>query len=153
MPAIVIPAPNTNVKKSDIVNNLTSTETQKPLSAAQGKALNDLIAQSTANIFTLKSGETTIGNIMCAGYNTGSGNYFAFFVPVEAKGLTPISASVTSETVIYTPTGRFIFPSRPTITVTQSYGNGLILEVSYPSTQTPNICGTIYAIGLKIVCQ
>ena len=41
MPAIVIPAPNTNVKKSDIVDNLTSTATNQPLSAAQGKALNE----------------------------------------------------------------------------------------------------------------
>ena len=70
MPAIVIPAPNANVKKSDIINNLTSTSTTAPLSAAQGKALKDLIEQSTAkdnldlssktaiatDVFTLTSG-------------------------------------------------------------------------------------------------
>ena len=50
MPAIVIPAPNANVKKSDIINNLTSTAANVPLAAAQGKALKDLIAQSTATI-------------------------------------------------------------------------------------------------------
>ena len=48
MGTAIIPAPNLNVKKTDIVNNLTSTNTDKPLSAAQGKALKDLIAQSTA---------------------------------------------------------------------------------------------------------
>lgn len=36
------------VAKADIVDNLTSTNTDKPLSAAQGKALNEAIAQSTA---------------------------------------------------------------------------------------------------------
>lgn len=34
--------------KSDVINNLTSTATDKPLSAAQGKALSEAIAQSTA---------------------------------------------------------------------------------------------------------
>ena len=50
MGTAIIPAPNLNVKKTDIVNNLTSTNTDKPLSAAQGKALNDLVAQSTATL-------------------------------------------------------------------------------------------------------
>ena len=111
------------------------------------------IAQSTANVSTLKSGETTVGNIMCAGYNTGSGNYFDFFVPINAKGLTPISASVSSDTAIFTPTGRISFSSQPSITVMGATDNGVRLEVAYPSTQTPNICGTIYATILKIVCQ
>lgn len=111
------------------------------------------IAQSTANIFTLKSGATYIGDVVCAGYNTGSGNYFDFFVPIEAKGLTPISASATSDTVIFTPTGRVPFSSPPSITVRGSTGNGVLLEVMYPSTQTANICGTIYATALRIVCQ
>lgn len=34
----------------DVVNNLTSTATDKPLSAAQGKALNEAIQQSTATV-------------------------------------------------------------------------------------------------------
>jgi hypothetical protein len=45
MPAIVIPAPNANVKKSDIVNNLTSTSTTAPLSANMGKTLHDKVTQ------------------------------------------------------------------------------------------------------------
>lgn len=45
MPATVIPAPNTNVKKSEIINNLTSTATDKPLSANMGKTLNDKVTQ------------------------------------------------------------------------------------------------------------
>ena len=42
-------AVNSKINISDIVNNLTSTATNKPLSAAQGKALND--AYTTLNIF------------------------------------------------------------------------------------------------------
>lgn len=41
MSTAVIPAPKKFVEKTDIVNNLTSTATDQPLSAAQGKALND----------------------------------------------------------------------------------------------------------------
>lgn len=39
------------IRTSDVVNNLTSTVTDKPLSAAQGKALNDKII--TMNTFAL----------------------------------------------------------------------------------------------------
>lgn len=38
------------IRTGDVVDNLTSTATDKPLSAAQGKALNEAIAQSTADI-------------------------------------------------------------------------------------------------------
>ena len=39
------------IPTSDVVNNLTSTATDKPLSAAQGKALSEAIAQSTAKTY------------------------------------------------------------------------------------------------------
>lgn len=39
-------AVNSKINISDIVNNLTSTATNKPLSAAQGKALNDALSNS-----------------------------------------------------------------------------------------------------------
>lgn len=41
--------------ENDIVNGLTSTATDKPLSAAQGKALNEAIAQSTAIPFSYQA--------------------------------------------------------------------------------------------------
>lgn len=40
---------------SDIVNNLTSTATNKPLSAAQGKALNDALGTTNNNLNTLSN--------------------------------------------------------------------------------------------------
>lgn len=59
------------VLKTDVVNNLTSTATNVPLSAAQGKALNDKIAaaQTAANDALPKSGGTLIG-IVAAQSNT-----------------------------------------------------------------------------------
>lgn len=39
---------NSKINISDIVNNLTSTATNKPLSAAQGKALNDALVKRAA---------------------------------------------------------------------------------------------------------
>lgn len=38
------------VKKTDVVDNLTSTSTNVPLSAKQGKILNDLIGQAISYI-------------------------------------------------------------------------------------------------------
>jgi len=45
MSTAVIPAPKKFVEKTDIVNNLTSTSTTQPLSAAQGKVLNEQITK------------------------------------------------------------------------------------------------------------
>ena len=45
-----ISALNSKLNISDVVNNLTSTSTTQPLSAAQGKALNDALATKEAKI-------------------------------------------------------------------------------------------------------
>lgn len=45
-----ISALNSKLNISDVVNNLTSTSTTQPLSAAQGKALNDALATKQAQI-------------------------------------------------------------------------------------------------------
>ena len=54
------------LKTSDVVNNLNSTETTKVLSAAQGKALNDIITQSTYEAWSATG--VTSGNIIIARY-------------------------------------------------------------------------------------
>lgn len=53
------------VLKTNVVNNLTSTSTDVPLSAAQGKALNDSITsvKTTANAALPKSGGTLTGAV------------------------------------------------------------------------------------------
>ena len=50
MGTLVIPAPAKYVRKSEIVDNLTSTNIDKPLSAAMGKTLEEHIQQSTASV-------------------------------------------------------------------------------------------------------
>lgn len=74
---------NEFVLKTDIVNNLTTTTTNVPLSANQGKVLNDSIAQVNSTISTLsntvnnkldKSGGTLTGQLVAQGntnYTTG----------------------------------------------------------------------------------
>ena len=104
MGTAIIPAPNLNVKKTDIVNNLTSTNTDKPLSAAQGKALNDLIAQSTAtldshikahnlgNITTLSAFQNALDS-MVSGI-TGVGFYeYMFTAYFSGTGFAPFNIS------------------------------------------------------------
>ena len=54
-----ISALNSKLNISDVVNNLTSTSTTQPLSAAQGKALNDALA--TTN--NAKADKTTVNEI------------------------------------------------------------------------------------------
>jgi hypothetical protein len=71
MPAIVIPAPNENVKKSDIVNKLTSTDPTKVLAAPQGKALNDKIDNLISTIHV--SGTTGSTGEFVTTYGWGNG--------------------------------------------------------------------------------
>lgn len=47
------------VLKTEVVDNLTSTSTNVPLSAAQGKALNDNLSTANSNISTLQTDMTT----------------------------------------------------------------------------------------------
>lgn len=69
-----ISALNSKLNISDVVNNLTSTSTTQPLSAAQGKALND--ALGTANIVSVTRVATTVttggtGNVSLSVVNDG----------------------------------------------------------------------------------
>jgi hypothetical protein len=51
------------VTKDEIVNNLTSSETNKPLSAAQGKALNDKIS-ALGSVYRIKGSKTNISEVL-----------------------------------------------------------------------------------------
>lgn len=59
---------------SDVVNNLTSTATDKPLSAAQGKTLNDKLTMQTISVssasgsYKLSNGYKNVLNAFMAGY-------------------------------------------------------------------------------------
>lgn len=49
--------------KSDVVNNLTTTNTSKALSAAQGKALNDKIS-ALGSVYRIKGSKTNISEVL-----------------------------------------------------------------------------------------
>lgn len=49
-----ISALNSKLNISDVVNNLTSTSTTQPLSAAQGKALNDALGTTNTNLSSVE---------------------------------------------------------------------------------------------------
>lgn len=58
-----ISALNSKLNISDVVNNLTSTSTTQPLSAAQGKALNDALRAMTVQYKLVSATTTTAGVI------------------------------------------------------------------------------------------
>ena len=94
---------------SDIVNNLTSTATNKPLSAAQGKALNDAITAlntaldgkiATATARTDKNGYCTFP------YPTGFNNTNCVLVAITMMGLSSNRLeNVTSNSIVYYASG------------------------------------------------
>jgi len=115
-----------------------------------GDAVNTLNSQMTNY---LKSGSNSIGNIICSGYNTGSGNYIDCFIPCSTGGKTVTAASASSSTLVYLPTKRISFSSVPTITVLETNAYGVRLELAYPSTETVNITGTVYLVNLVLTCS
>lgn len=104
-------------------------------------------------INALVSGENSIGNIICAGYNTGSGNYVSAFIPINTNGKTITAVTATADTVVFTPSGRVPFSNAPVISVTSVFRNGVLVEITYPSTQTANVCASVYLINTKITCS
>ena len=132
--------------KTEVVDSLDSTRTDAALSANQGRILKGLIP-------CLQSGSNYIANIICVGYNTGSGNYVDFWVPVLTGGNTPVSASISSASVVFDANGRNAFSTDPTVTVEGYNDCGVRLELKYPSTKTPNIPASVYAVNLSITCS
>lgn len=100
----------------------------------------DVTALNSKITNSLKSGQNLIGNIIVPGYNTGSGNYFDFFVPCSTGGKTVTSASLADSTAIHLPTTIANFSSAQEVRVSGQTDYGVKLEVRYPSTNTPNIC-------------
>lgn len=60
------------VDKTSIVNNLTSTSTDKPLSAAQGKALNDALAAKGIKIYDFDSTTGSTGIVSFSGLSVSN---------------------------------------------------------------------------------
>lgn len=124
------------------IGNVGNTDLQEQVTSLNSKITN-----------VLNSGQNLIGNIILPGYNTGSGNYFDFFVPCNTGGKTVTSASLENTTIIHLATTLINFSSAPEVTVMGQTAYGVRLEVRYSSPNTPNVCGTIYAIELKLTCS
>ena len=115
------------VKKTDIVDNLTSTDTDKPLSANQGKVLNDTINEIKTNF---QDGVNTI------------------YDSVVAKGVTPVDKSPSSISNaiggIITPfstlkvTANGIIANKRSTNIEFSASSMYILSCSLKFTETAN---------------
>lgn len=101
----------------------------------------------------LQSGTNNISGVICAGYNTGSGNYVDFFIPINTNGKTVTSITVDNSSSIFLPSKRIDFSSAPTVIVQETVKNGIRGEIQYATTQTANVCATLYLVGIKIVCS
>lgn len=136
---------------SNVVDSLDSTSTTDALSANQGRVLDGKIADLAGA--ALKSGQNSIGNVILAGYNTGSGNYIDVAIPIIRNGETITGVSILSTSVVFSGSGRTTFSSAPAATIISQTDRFLIAEFKYASTQTANIPVTLYAVGMTITCS
>lgn len=67
------------VKKTDIVDNLTSTETDKPLSANQGRLLNSMIVTLTGVVLPYAGSSVPDGFLLCNGQAVSRTEYLDLF--------------------------------------------------------------------------
>lgn len=133
--------------RTDIPNQIASN------SQAIANVQNGLNALNSNLTAYLKSGINSIGNIILAGYITGSGNYVDAFIPINTCGKTVTSISASKNTSVFTIDGNIRFSSAPTITLVERTDFGLRIDVTLPSTQTPNRNATVYLVALSVVCS
>lgn len=134
----------------DVVNDLTIDDTtgNKPAGQHEVYQLNAY----TKDIAGLQSGSNYISSIICAGFNTGSGNYVSVFIPVNTNNKTVSSVTASSTSAIFDVNGRSLFTSAPTITIEDTIKSGIRIEISYESARTPNIPANAYLVGVRINC-
>jgi hypothetical protein len=112
-----------------------------------GTALSDKYASN------LRPGMTFINKMICAGYNTGSGNYVDLFIPVPVApgvSVTSVTAS-TSGSTIYTSSGP-ISLQNATAEVLSYNTYGIVAEFRYSSTQMKSIPVSGLLINVKVTC-
>ena len=99
--------------------------------------------QNNPNAYTIQSAGTyTFSNLILPGYITGSGNYFGFYFYITNNPSLTISTATAESIYIYLNENR-IDLSSSSITVVNKNPYGIRMELRFPSTQTPNIVGTI----------
>lgn len=143
---------NNGIYKATQAISINDTLSTNNLTNISNGALNN-IEEKLDRIEGLKTGVNYIGNIFCAGYNTGSGNYIDVFVPINTNGRTVLSASALEGSIAFNPSGKVDFSVPPTISVLEYTNFGIRLEIAYPSTQNSNISATMYLLGLTVTCS
>ena len=121
---------------------MASTEFEKPLD-------HDLavLNSNIANIITTPNTYTLSGCF--AGFNTGSGNYVDFFIPIIISNTRTVS-SVSFKGSVFFGTTRYNVSNITSVEVISVARNGLLCEFTYPSTQTQNVQAMVYAETLSI---
>ena len=100
----------------------------------------------------LKSGKTTLEYVDVAGYNVGSGNYFAIFIPCDTSLITTVNSVKIVAGVVYTANSRYDVTNMDASWIVKNK-LGIHLEVPYSTTQTPNISITAVLRTLEITCS
>ena len=116
-------------------------------------ALNNEVSTLNSKISALDTGSNFIGEMICAGYNSGSGSYAELFIPINTNGKTITAVTATSNSAIYLPSERVLFSNPPTITVVGTHKNGVRIEIQYATAKTANICISALLIGVTLTCS
>lgn len=117
---------------NDIINNLSSSSTEQPLSAAQGKVLNDKIAFKYKQTVTVKGATFqyfTFNNlVLCrvmniGAYPSGSNNMFENAIPTDLRPKENFYLSYTAITGTQTGgVGRYSFGNSGDVVLTTEQG-------------------------------
>ncbi|MBQ6503542.1 MAG: hypothetical protein IJI57_06480 [Flexilinea sp.] len=112
----------------------------------------------THNVSFLHKGVNNTGRIILPGYNTGSRNYFAFFIPCNTEDIASASAVIegnnTNRISIYVADASLYYSENnitPTSLTISKYG--LFLEIQYPTTRIAEKPGVLSAINIIITCS
>lgn len=128
------------VNVSDVVNNLTSTSTTQPLSAAQGKALNDLLTTLTGSVSALQGasqGDTVqkLGTLTAnTNINYANGSYVTMTI---AAALALTFSGVPDNTHVYA--------------LTLKITNGGAFALTWPNTVTWLNSVALKSAGVNLV--
>ena len=120
------------LENTDVINNLTSNDTTKPLSAAQGKILNEKIAFKYKQTVTVRGATFryfTFNNlVLCrvmniGAYPSGTLNTFENAIPNDLQPIENFYLSYTAITSMKTVgVGRYSFGDSPNVTLLTEQG-------------------------------
>lgn len=130
------------------LSSLTTTTKSNTVAAINKvKAGVDTNSNAIVNVITAPGTYTMIG--CYAGFNTGSGNYVDFFVPLTLGNGRTVS-SVTFKGSVFFGTTRHNISNASSVDVLNITKNGIFCEYHYSSTQTASIVASVYAETLTV---